>query len=71
MPDTIFVNGVIYTGTRADVPKGTLEVARVQAMAVRGDRILSVGTDAQIKALKGRDSRVVDLGGRFVMPGFN
>ncbi len=71
VPDTIFVNGMIYTGTRADVPKGTLEIARVQAMAVRGDRILSVGTDTQIKALKARDTKVVDLGGRFVMPGFN
>ncbi len=71
VPDTIFVNGVIYTGTRADVPKGTLEIARVQAMALRGDRILSVGTDSEIKALKARNTKVIDLGGRFVMPGFN
>ncbi len=71
VPDTIFVNGNIYTGTRADAPKGTAEIARVQAMAVRGDRILSVGTDAEIKALKVRNTKVVDLGGRFVMPGFN
>ena len=71
VPDTIFLNGNIYTGTRADAPKGSTEVARVQAMAVRGDRILSVGTDAEIRSLKGHETKVVDLGGRFVMPGFN
>ena len=71
VPDTIFVNGNIYTGTRADAPKGSTEIARVQAMAVRGDRILSVGTDAEIRSLKAKGTRVVDLGGRFVMPGFN
>lgn len=71
VPDTIFINGVIYTGTPVDAPKGSRDIARVQAMAVRGDRILSIGTDAEIKRLKARDTRVVDLGGRFVMPGFN
>ncbi len=71
VPDTIFVNGNIYTGTLADAPKGTSEIARVPAIAVRGDRILSVGSDAEIKALKGKNTKVVDLGGRFVMPGFN
>ena len=71
VPDTIFLNGNIYTGTQADLPKGDREVARVQAMAVRGDRILSVGSDPEIKALKGKDTKIVDLGGRFVMPGFN
>ncbi len=70
-PETIYLNGNIYTGVRADLPKGALEIARVQAMAVHGDRILSVGTDPQIRSLKARDTKVVDLGGRFVMPGFN
>lgn len=71
VPDTIFLHGVIYTGTVADAPRGSNEIARVQAMAVRGDRILSVGSDAEIKALKGKETKVVDLGGHFVMPGFN
>jgi predicted amidohydrolase YtcJ len=71
VPDTIYLNGNIYTGVRADLPKPTLEIARVQAIAVKGDRILSIGTDAQIKGVKGKGTQVVDLAGRFVMPGFN
>ena len=71
VPDTIYVNGNIYTGVLADAPRASRAIARVQAMAVSGDRILSVGTDAEIKGLKGVGTKVVDLGGRFVMPGFN
>ena len=60
-PDTIFLHGDIYTnaGTRA------------QAIAVRGGRIVAVGSDAEIQQLKGNRTQVVDLGGHFVMPGFN
>ncbi len=45
--------------------------ARVQALAIRDGRIFAVGSDATILALKGAHSAVVDLGGAFVMPGFN
>jgi predicted amidohydrolase YtcJ len=44
---------------------------RARAVAVRGDRIEAVGPDEQIEALIGPGTRVVDLHGRFVMPGFN
>ena len=40
-------------------------------VAVRGDRIQAIGKDEEILALKGMDTKVIDLGGRFVMPGFN
>ena len=40
-----------------------------QAVAVRGDRILRVGTDAEVDALRGAGTRVVDLQGRMVLPG--
>ena len=73
-PDTIYVNGNIYTGTRVETCGGKPcweGILRAQAMAVSGDRILSVGTDGEIKGLKGSKTKVVDLGGRFVMPGFN
>jgi predicted amidohydrolase YtcJ len=38
-------------------------------VAIRGDRILAVGADAEIRACIGAHTRVVDLGGRAVVPG--
>lgn len=43
---------------------------RAQAIAVRGDRIAAVGTDAEIQKWVGPKTRVVDLQGRLVIPGF-
>jgi predicted amidohydrolase YtcJ len=42
----------------------------VQALAVRGDRILAVGTDGEIARNIGASTRVIDLGGRLATPGF-
>ncbi len=61
-PDLIFVNGDVYTQA---VP------ARAQAMAVRDGRIAAVGANDDIRKLKGSQTQIVDLGGHFVMPGFN
>jgi predicted amidohydrolase YtcJ len=58
----IFVNGDIYT--QATPP-------RAQAMAVRNGRIVAVGSNEEIRKLNGRHTETVDLGGHFVMPGFN
>jgi predicted amidohydrolase YtcJ len=41
------------------------------AVAVRGNRIELVGSDADALALRGPKTRVIDLGGRLVLPGFN
>ena len=62
LPDTIFVNGDIYT--QATPP-------RAQAIAVRDGRIVAVGANDDIRKLKGSRTQLVDLGGHFVMPGFN
>ena len=43
---------------------------RAAALAVRGDRIVAVGTEAEIRALAGPATRVLDLDGRLVTPGF-
>ncbi len=61
-PDMIFVNGDIYTQTNP---------ARAQAIAVRDGHVAAVGSNDDIRKLKGPHTQVVDLGGHFVMPGFN
>jgi len=43
---------------------------RATAVAFAHDRILAVGTDAEVLPLAGPDSTVVDLRGRVVVPGF-
>lgn len=60
--DLILINGNIYT---ADA-----EGSRVEAVAVKGDRILKTGTNEEIEQLKDDSTQVIDLEGRFAMPGF-
>jgi len=43
---------------------------RAQAVAIRGDRILKVGSENKIKLLIGRATEVIDLDGRTIVPGF-
>src|SRR5262245_21348272 len=57
--DTILVNGKIVAENGATG----------QAIAIRGDRILAVGSNAEITRLSARSTRKVDLGGRTVIPG--
>jgi predicted amidohydrolase YtcJ len=67
--DVIYVHGNIYTG----VPGTSAfhEVQRAEAMAVKGDRIVAIGKTDDVLKYKGPQTQVVDLGGRFTMPGFN
>jgi predicted amidohydrolase YtcJ len=41
-----------------------------EAVAIRGHTIIAVGTNAEIEAYVGRDTEVIDLAGRLVLPGF-
>lgn len=41
-----------------------------EAIAVLGDRIMMVGSDADVSAHIGRDTRVIELDGRLAIPGF-
>ncbi len=59
--DLVLINGKIFTADRTQ-PK-------VQALAVQDGKVLQVGTDAQIKALITPETKVVDLGGKTLMPG--
>jgi len=61
--DLVLTGGVIYTGDAAR--------SRVEAVAVRGERIVATGTSKEIQAWVGPNTRVVNLRGRFTMPGFN
>ncbi len=42
----------------------------VQALAVRADVIAAIGSNDEIQRFIGKDTRVVDLGGRLAIPGF-
>lgn len=68
-PDTIFVNGNIWPGACLFGSGASSQFA--QALAVRDGRIVAVGTNDEIRKLKGKKTAAVDLGGNFVMPGFN
>jgi len=60
--DAVYVNGRVWT---VDPAK-----PEAQAVAVWRGRILRVGTDAEVKALAGPRTTVIDLAGRRVVPGF-
>ena len=59
--DIVLRNGRIYT---VDTRRSW-----AAAVAVRNGRIVAVGSDAEVKALIGKTTTVVDLGGRMAMPG--
>ena len=67
--DVIYIHANVYTGVMATSQFSS--ISREEAIAVRGDRIQAVGKNAEIEKLKGPQTQVVDLGGHFVMPGFN
>jgi predicted amidohydrolase YtcJ len=50
----------------------TVDSARpeAQAIAIRGDRVLAVGTDEEIRRYVGSGTEVIELNGRLVIPGF-
>jgi predicted amidohydrolase YtcJ len=60
--DLIVTGGDIWTGEPG--------APHAEAMAVGGGRILVVGTSEEALALRNSRTKVVDLGGSFVMPGF-
>lgn len=59
--DLIVYNAQIYTGNPGQ-PSAT-------ALAVKGGRIYSVGTDAEVLGLKNANTRVIDSRGRRLIPG--
>lgn len=60
--DLVFLSGPVHTVDSART--------RASAVAVRGDRILAVGHEEEIRALIGPATEVVDLHGKLLIPGF-
>jgi predicted amidohydrolase YtcJ len=58
----------IYRG--GDVVTLDAENGVVEALGVEGDRIAAVGSEASVRAWAGEDARLVELGGRALLPGF-
>src|SRR5438309_7539331 len=60
--ETIFINGNIYTVNEKQ--------PHADAIAVHRDRIIFVGSNADAEKLRGDKTRIVDLAGKTVTPGF-
>jgi len=57
----IIANANIWTGN-ANQPKA-------QAIAIAGDTILAIGSNEKIQALKGEQTKILDMQGQFITPG--
>src|SRR5712692_1405464 len=62
-PELILANGKIFTSDAAH--------PYVEALAIRGERIVATGTVEKILPLAGPLTKQIDLGGRVVIPGIN
>lgn len=60
--DLVFKNGIVYTVDE--------KMPQAQAVAVAAGKILAVGSDTEIERLVGDDTRVIDLHGKTMVPGF-
>ncbi|MBI4465337.1 MAG: amidohydrolase family protein [Acidobacteria bacterium] len=65
--DTIVVNGKIVS--MDDQGYNTNPGHIYEAMAVKGTRITGLGTNQQIRTLAGSNTKVIDVGGKLVLPG--
>src|SRR5689334_13366331 len=60
--DIVFKNGNVYTAND--------KAPQAEAIAVKGDRIVFAGTNGDAQKYVGANTRVVDLHGNTVLPGF-
>src|SRR5215470_3081145 len=59
--DTIFINGNVYTVNE--------KRPHAEAIAVRGDHIVFVGSNADAQKFRSDKTRIIDLAGKTVTPG--
>ena len=62
-PERIYVNARVWTGDSSQ--------PAAEAFAVHGDRIIAVGTTADVRTHAGPATEIIDLDGHRVVPGFN
>lgn len=61
--DTIFINGNIYTVSNKNA-------STANAIAIKDSKIVSVGDSTAVMAYKGEKTKIIDLTGKTVVPGF-
>ncbi|HLP73431.1 MAG TPA: amidohydrolase [Bacteroidales bacterium] len=61
--DLVIINGKIFTNDSLN--------PFVQAIASKGEFITATGTTGDVSRLIGKETQVIDAGGRLVLPGFN
>lgn len=61
--DTIFIGARIWTGDPA--------LPWAEALAVKGEFLTAVGRQSEVLAEKDANTEVIDLNGKFIVPGFN
>lgn len=62
-PDFILYNARVFTSDK----RGLWE----EAVAIKGNRIVAIGKNESVTKQKGSTTRLIDLQGRLVIPGFN
>jgi predicted amidohydrolase YtcJ len=60
--DLLFYNGQVITMDN--------HVGMCEALAVKDSKIVSVGSNVEVEKLKGKETRVINLEGKTLMPGF-
>src|SRR5579864_3928005 len=61
--DLIISNGKVWTGDKL--------LSAAQAVAIIRDRIVAVGSDADVGEWRGPKTQTIDAGGKLLLPGFN
>ena len=61
--DLVVTNAKVWTGANSN--------ATAQSIAVVGDRIVAVGSNADTMGMIGPRTRLIDAGGKLIVPGFN
>ena len=61
--DLIILNAKIWTVDKA--------LPNAHAVAILGDRIVAVGGNTEVETWRGLHTRVIDAGGKLLLPGFN
>jgi len=59
--ETVYINGNIYTVDE--------DFSTAQAIAIKGQYIIGIGSNDEINAFIGESTEVIDLGGKTVIPG--